>query len=250
MRAILLGGGSGTRLKPLTNSKNKHEIIVGDKSLLEHALINILTSGIQEIVINTNNTYADKNFVANLISKYSKLYKNVVIANNKTESKGLAAELVQSKNFLEGDSFAVVFGDTVFEKPEQFKKYVNKYLNSKYDAMFLTGSAEEPQRHATPFYEGDRIIKVVEKCQNPPHNQVVTTWDIYPSVALTYLSELKPSARNELELTDLRNLVIQRLNVGYETIDGWWIDAGIPKDLLKATMYVLYRDKIANNSKV
>lgn len=226
MKALLLGGGKGTRLKPLTDHQNKHEIVVGGKPLLEHALTYITQSGIQEIIINYNETYSSEEFVPLLADKYQKIYPNIKFAYRKTQSRGLAGEILQSSDLLIGSSYAIVMGDVLFEKPQQFKKYVQDYEKGGYDSMMLIGEAKNPRQHATPIYDNEKIVGIIEKCENPPHNKVVTTWDIFSETSLNYINELTPSPRNELELTDLRNLIIKRQFVGYSFIDGWWLDAG------------------------
>lgn len=239
MKALILLGGLGTRLRPITNHINKHRIVVAGKSMAEHALESVLYAGIRDIVIRTYDQYFKS--VGKKYQKRANCNIEFSIGDIK-DTKGIAYDIKQAGNLLKGGPFAVVFGDVFFQNPEELRKYLHHYNKNDFDGMLLLAKAKRPEKHATPFFEKDKVVKVVEKCVDYVHNLVVTTWDIFPREALNYLDELKPSERGELEISDLRNIVIERHKVGYYKIKGWWTDAGTPEDLLLTNRLVLKRD--------
>ena len=239
MKALLLGGGKGNRLKPVTDFINKHEIQICGKSLAEHALCSIIDAGITDIIATKNNTYSDSTLLQKLKDKYHS-QANITIVD--TITQGVAGEIIQTAKYLVGNNFVVVFGDTLFENNSQFKNYIASYKLKKYDGMMLLGHATNPARHCTPIFGGDKVVKVIEKFKEHTHDWVVTTWDIFPSWILKTLTNMHKSARGEYEMADLRNLVIQKGVMGYFKVQGWWVDAGIEKDLFNLNQKILNRD--------
>lgn len=239
MKGLLLAGGNGTRLRPITEFLKKESVFVGDRPMIYYTFDDMVDSGIDHIIVRTNSDVLAKELHAYSSMKYSghkfKLDFSIGVG------PGVAAQIKEVRDLLKGDSFVVVFGDVLFENNSFFKEYLSRVSKGEIDSLLLLAEAEFPPRHATPIFEGDIVTNIIEKCQNPPHNLVVTTWDVFPEEALKYLDELELSARGELEISDLRNLVIKRHKVGYYKINGWWKDAGTPKDLLVTNNLVLER---------
>lgn len=237
LKAIILAGGKGTRLSPITKHINKHQIIVGGKTMLENALDSVIAVGIKDIIVRTN-TDAFKP----IIDAYKKKYKKVNLELSISTSIGVADDIRKAKYFLKGYPFVTIFADVFYENIKEIKNYIKYYLENKFEGLILVGKARNPARYGTPIFERDRITRVSEKMTNAPHNFVLTTWSIFPPQALDYISELELSSRNELEIADLINLTIKRHNISYREIKCWWSDAGIPEDLLRTNKLVLKRD--------
>jgi glucose-1-phosphate thymidylyltransferase len=234
MKGIILAGGKGTRLLPLTKDINKHLLPIGGKPMILHALDGAVKSGLRDLVVVYNKLGKDipgltKEYVKN---NYPDL--KVVFRYEKGRARGIASSIKAAREDAGDDSFVVIFADVLFQM--SLRKYLSGFDPKKYDAKFLLSHAEEPGSHATVYFKGKNINNIIEKCEDTNNNTVITTYDIFSPRVWKYFPLLKPSARGELEITDLRNLIIQNGNVDFEFVEGWWIDVGTHARMKKAEM--------------
>lgn len=232
MKAILLAGGKGTRLLPLTEKLNKHLLLINGKPMIFYAIDNAIASGLKDLIILYNEFGREipavtKNYIE---SNYPDA--NVEYVFEKGEVKGVAHSIYEAKNAVGNSDFVVIFGDVIFENNQ--KDYIQSFFKNKLEAKFLLARVDKPESHASVLFKHGRVKEIIEKCKNPKNNVIVTTYDIFNSKVWRYFNFLKRSVRGELEITDLRNYMIKNHRVGYAFVRGWWIDAGTPERLEKA----------------
>ncbi len=221
LRGVVLAGGTGTRLRPLTKVTNKHLLPVGNKPMIYHPIEKLLGAGIEEILIVTGIEHMGD--VVNLLGS-GKDFGCRFTYKVQDQAGGIAQALGLAENFAQGERIVVILGDNVFQA--NLKKYTDKYRKQKSGARILLKEVDKPQRFGVAEIEGNKITNIEEKPSKPKTNLAVTGIYFYDAAAFDIIKTLKPSARGELEVTDINNAYISKGQMEYDILDGWWSDAG------------------------
>jgi glucose-1-phosphate thymidylyltransferase len=230
MKGIILHGGHGTRLRPLTHTGPKQLLPIANKPMSQYCLDSIKETGIDEIAIIIGGIGSNK------VREYYGDGKNFgvkITYVEQNEPKGIAHAISLCKEFVNNEKFLVFLGDNIIQKP--ITDFVENFKNSDYDATVLLCEVDNPSRFGIADIENEKILKIIEKPKNPISNLAVTGIYLLTPLIFEVIDNLKPSWRNELEITDaLDNLLKQNNNISYETITDYWKDTGTPDDILHA----------------
>ncbi len=235
MKGVVLAGGTGSRLFPLTKVTNKHLLPVGKKPMIYYPIEKFIEIGIKEVLIVTGTEHmgdvvgllgSGKDFGCNFTYKVQ------------DEAGGIAQALLLAENFAGGDSIAVILGDNIFEDglSEMAANY-EKSQGSK-GARIALKKVPDPHRFGVATLSGDRVVKVVEKPKEPESDLAVTGIYFYDTRVFEIIRRQKPSGRGEMEITDVNNAYIALGEMGYDYLKGWWTDAGTFDSLKRATELV------------
>ena len=233
MRGVILAGGQGTRLRPLTLVTNKHLLPVYDKPMIVHPLETLKSLGIRDILIVTGGEY-----MADFMRFLGSGEKFGVRLTYKIQDKplGIAHALLQAEDFLRGEKKVVaILGDNIFEKIE----IDDDLLNDEDNAIIFLKEVEHPERFGTAVFDSNgKLIAIEEKPKVPKSKYAVTGLYIYPNDVFDFIKTLKPSARGELEITDVNNWYLKQGRLKYVIVKGFWTDAGTFPTLLRANILV------------
>lgn len=230
MKGIVLCGGLGTRLSPLTKVTNKHLLPVYDKPMVFYPITTLANAGIDEILVVVGGPFAG-DFIRILKNGREFGLKKLEYAYQETEG-GIADALSLAEVFALGDSITVILGDNVTDA--KIKDSVNEF---KSGAKVFLKTVEDPQRYGVPIFNKNKIIKIEEKPKKPKSNYAVTGLYMYDKNCFEYIKRLKPSDRNELEISDLNNIYIKKNLLEWEELNGYWQDAGTFNSLFDANNY-------------
>lgn len=221
MKGIVLAGGTGSRLYPLTKVTNKHLLPVGDKPMIYYPIGKLTEAGIEEILIVTGTEHMGD--VVTLLGS-GREFGCRFTYKVQDEAGGIAQALGLGRNFVGADSMAVILGDNIFESSltEPIQAWPGK------GARIFTREVPDPSRYGVATLDGDQVVNIEEKPPRPASNQAVTGIYLYDNTVFDLIGKLKPSARGELEITDVNNHYIQSGSMSYSELDGWWTDAGTP----------------------
>lgn len=236
MRGIILHGGAGTRLRPLTYSGPKQLIPVANKPVSQYVLEDLVSSGIAEIAIVLGETFPE--LVREHYGDGSKFGAKITYVHQ-GRPLGIAHAVGLCKGFVGDKKFVVYLGDNMLQSG--IKHYVEKFIAGSYDAMVLLKGVEDPRRFGVAqFDEKGRLVRLVEKPKKPPSNYALVGIYFFTPVIFEAIDKLKPSWRGEYEITDAIQMLIDwGLSVGYEFVEGWWIDTGKKDDILTVNALVL-----------
>jgi glucose-1-phosphate thymidylyltransferase len=234
MKGIILAGGLGTRMFPLTKITNKHLLPVYDKPMIYYPLQALINAGIEDILIVTGGNYAG-DFLRLLGNGNEFGLKHINYTYQEGEG-GIAAALNLAEFFADKDTICVILGDNIIEK--NIRKAVKAFEGQQEGAMIMVKEVPDPQRFGVPVIQGDNIIKIEEKPTSPQSPYAVTGIYLYDNTVFDIIKTLKPSGRGELEITDVNNAYIERGQLTWEILDGWWTDAGTFESLLRASQLV------------
>jgi len=229
MKGIVLAGGTGSRLYPLTKVTNKHLLPVGRYPMIFYPIYRLKQAGIKEILVVTGREHMGD--VMELLGS-GKDYGVEFTYKVQDQAGGIAEALGLAKNFVNGDKCAVILGDNIFE--DDLSPYVESFKKQDKGAKILLKEVSDPTRFGVVELDGNKILSIEEKPEHPKSNFAVTGIYMYDSNVFDIVKTLKPSARGELEITDVNNAYIERKELIYDIIKGWWTDAGTPSSLLKA----------------
>lgn len=235
MKGIILAGGSGTRLRPMTKVTNKHLLPVYDKPMIYYPLETLIRSGLQDIMIVSGRGHAGH--FLELLGSGSNLGIRLSYAVQE-EAGGIAQALGLCEDFADNEKIAVILGDNLFQNHGQIKKAIKNFSNQKRGAKIILKEVEDPERFGVASFKGKKIKKVVEKPKNPQSNFAVTGCYMYDKQVWKIINNLKPSGRGELEITDVNNFYIKQNTMTFEILNGWWTDAGTIPSLLRASNMV------------
>ena len=236
MKGVILAGGLGTRLQPLTLVTNKHLLPVYDRPMIYYPIQILLDAGITEILLVTGGEFA---------GDFLKLLKNgkdlgidhLEYTYQEGARAGIADALKLAEDFAEGGKICIVLGDQVIEG--HIKKAAAAFRDQPRGAKVLLKEVEHPERFGVArFDDKGRIAQIFEKPADPPSRYAVTGIYFYDDDIFDICSNLKPSARGELEITDVNNVYLHRGDLSHDMLDGWWTDAGTFQSLLKASNLV------------
>jgi glucose-1-phosphate thymidylyltransferase len=234
LKGIILAGGLGMRLSPLTKITNKHLLPVFDKPMIYYPLSTLINAGIDDILIVTGGNYAG-DFLRLLGNGKEFGLKHINYTYQEGEG-GIAEALSLAEFFADKEKICVVLGDNIIEK--NIKKAVASFDVQKEGARILLKEVPDPQRFGVPEIEGDLIVRIEEKPKNPKSQYAVIGIYMYDHTVFDIVKTLKPSARGELEITDVNNAYIEQGTMKYDVLDGWWSDAGTFDSLLHASTLV------------
>jgi len=229
MKGVVLAGGMGSRLFPLTKVTNKHLLPVGRKPMIYHPIEKLLEAGINEILIVTGPEHMGH--VVQLLGSGSAFGCRFTY-KVQDEAGGIAQALALAENFVHGDSLAVILGDNIFE--DSIVDFVMDFAEQGEGAKIILKEVTDPKRFGVAELEGDRVVGIEEKPTEPKSNWSVTGIYIYDGDVFDIIRTLKPSGRGELEITDVNNCYIERGNMTFGFFKGWWTDAGTFESLRKA----------------
>ena len=235
MKGIILHGGHGTRLRPLTHTGPKQLLPIANRPMSEYCLDSIKETGITDVAIIIGGMGSNK------VKEYYGNGKNFgvnITYIEQDEPRGIAHAIRLCKKFVSNEKFLVFLGDNIIQKP--ITDFVENFNKSDYDATVLLCEVDNPSRFGIADVENEKIVKITEKPKKPTSNLAVTGIYLLTPLIFEVIDNLKPSWRNELEITDaLDNLLKQNDNIGYETITDYWKDTGTPEDILNANRQVL-----------
>lgn len=222
VKGVILAGGMGTRLQPLTKVTNKHLLPVGKKPMIYYPIERLIKAGIREILIVTGLDHIGG--VVNLLGS-GKEFGCRFTYKVQDEAGGIAQALALAENFAAGSSVVVILGDNIME--DSLVPYLENYTGNGYEgAQILLKSVHDPQRFGVAQVEGDKVIGIEEKPEFPKSDMAVTGIYFYDSTVYDIIKTLKPSGRGELEITDVNNHYISTGKMRWCKMDGWWSDAG------------------------
>ena len=235
MKGVILHGGHGTRLRPLTHTGPKQLLPIANKPMSEYCVESIREAGITDIAIIIGGLGSNK------VKEYYGNGENFGVNLTYIEQdypKGIAHAVNLCKNFVNNEKFVVFLGDNIIQK--SISEFAKNFEESNYDASILLCEVDNPSRFGIADVKDKKIIKIMEKPKNPPTNLAVTGIYFLTTKIFDIISRQKPSARNELEITDaLEMLLKENDNISYDMITDYWKDTGTPEDILNANRQVL-----------
>jgi len=234
MKGIILAGGLGTRLFPLTKITNKHLLPVYESPMIYYPLRTLINAGITDILLVTGGNNAGD--FLRLLGNGSEFGLKHINYTYQEGEGGIAAALDLAEFFAAGEKICVVLGDNIIEK--NICQAVEAFRRQKDGAQILLKKVPDPQRFGVPVFEGKRVVRIEEKPKHPKSEYAVTGIYMFDRTVFDIIKTLKPSNRGELEITDVNNTYIERGNMSWEVLDGWWTDAGTFDSLLAASRLV------------
>ncbi len=234
MKGIVLAGGLGSRLFPLTKITNKHLLPVYKKPMIYYPMERLVEAGIRDIMVVTGGQHAG-DFLRLLGNGQEFGLKQINYAYQEKEG-GIAEALSLAEHFVDGDKTVVILGDNITENG--IKKEVDEFGRRPKGARILIKDVPNPERFGVVEFEGNKITRIVEKPKKPKTDYVVTGIYMYDSQVFDFIKKLKPSGRGELEITDVNNMYVKKGQLTYSKLDGWWTDAGTFESLLRASNLV------------
>ncbi len=234
MKGVVLAGGLGTRLRPLTAVTNKHLLPVYDQPMIHYPIRTLVNAGITDIIIVTGGNSAG-DFLKLLGNGKAFGLKHLNYTYQEGEG-GIAEALALVEHFVGGDSVCVVLGDNIIEG--NITSAVTAYRQQSAGAKILLKRVPDPQRFGVPEVDGRRVVRMEEKPEFPKSEFAVIGIYLYDERVFEIIRTLKPSGRGELEITDVNNAYIDRNEMTWEELDGWWTDAGTFESLLRASNMV------------
>jgi glucose-1-phosphate thymidylyltransferase len=238
MKGVVLAGGLGKRLEPLTRITNKHLLPVYDRPMIYYPIQTLVDAGLAEIMVVTGGNNAG-DFLRLLGNGAEFGLRHMDYTYQRGEG-GIAEALSLAEHFAAGQPIVVILGDNIVEK--SIKPHVERFATQGAGAKILLKEVEDPWRFGVAEIRGDRIAGIEEKPKQPKSNYVVTGIYMYDAQVFDIIRTLRPSGRGELEITDVNNVYIKRQQMTYDLLGGWWTDAGLPETLYRAATLVRERE--------
>jgi glucose-1-phosphate thymidylyltransferase len=234
MKGVVLAGGTGSRLNPLTRVTNKHLLPIYDKPMVYYPIQTLVNAGIEEILLVTGGRNAG-DFLRLLGNGRDFGLKHLNYTYQEGEG-GIAEALGLAEHFAAGQPICVVLGDNIIEN--NICKAVADFKQQKNGAKILLKEVSDAQRFGVAAVSGNRVLGIEEKPKAPKSNYAVIGVYLYDATVFQKIRRLMPSGRGELEITDVNNFYIEEGTLTYEILDGWWTDAGTFESLLRANSLV------------
>lgn len=222
MKGVILAGGTGSRLFPLTKVTNKHLLPVYNKPMIYYPIECMVKAGIEEVLLVTGGNNAG-DFIR-LLGNGREFGLKELSYTYQDGAGGIAQALGLAEHFAEGESICLILGDNIVEFT--IGDACKRFRHQGQGAKILLSQVENPRAYGVAEMEGDRVVKIVEKPKEPKSNWAVIGIYFYDGNVFNIVKELKPSARGELEITDVNNAYIARGEMTADKITGWWGDAG------------------------
>ena len=234
MKGVVLAGGLGTRLAPCTSVTNKHLLPVYDRPMIYYPLQTLINADIEDILVVTGGQYAG-DFLKLLGNGNALGLKHVNYTYQEGEG-GIADALSLAEYFVAGEKVCVILGDNLIQN--NIAKAAHDFRVQERGAKILLKEVTDAERFGVAEIENDRIVRIVEKPQQPKSNLAVTGIYFYDSQVFEMIRGLSPSERGELEITDVNNMYIEQGTLSYDVLGGWWTDAGTFESLRRAANLV------------
>ena len=235
MKAIVLHGGHGTRLRPLTHTGPKQLLPIANKPMSQYCIESIKETGITEIAIIVGGVGSNK------VREYYGSGERFGVSFTyikQDEPKGIAHAIRLCKEFVNNEKFLVFLGDNIVQR--SIADFTSNFKKSEFDATILLCEVDNPSRFGIAAIENNKITKILEKPKDPPSNLAVTGIYFLTPIIFDVIDNLKPSGRNELEITDALDILLEKNhNISFEMITDYWKDTGTPEDILNANRQVL-----------
>ena len=243
MKGVVLAGGLGSRLFPLTKITNKHLLPVYDQPMIYYPIQTLVNAGIDDVMIVTGGNSAG-DFLKLLENGEDFGLKRLSYAYQRGEG-GIAAALALVEDFADDEPICVVLGDNIIEN--NIRQAADDFRKQEKGAKILLKKVHDPQRFGVPELDGGKVLQIEEKPLNPKSDLAVIGIYFYDATVFEVIKTLKPSGRGELEITDVNNHYINEGTMSWSELDGWWTDAGTFESLLYASKLVA--ETGANNLK-
>ena len=235
MKGVILAGGLGSRLRPLTSVTNKHLLPVYDKPMVYYPIEALVGAGIRDILLVTGGNSAG-DFLRLLGNGEEFGLERLSYAYQKGEG-GIADALSLARPFAGDSKICVILGDNIVER--SIASAVEAFRKQDKGGKILVKEVHDPERFGVAEIDGDKVMNIVEKPSDPKSNYAVTGIYMYDSKVFEFIEGLEPSARGELEITDVNNMYIEDGTLTWEKLEGWWTDAGTFESLLRASNLVV-----------
>lgn len=234
MKGVILAGGLGSRLFPLTKITNKHLLPVHNQPMIYYPLQTLINAGIEDIMIVTGGNAAG-DFLRLLGNGKDFGLRHLNYTYQEGEG-GIADALSLVEHFADSSPVCVVLGDNIIER--NIRDAAEEYRQQGSGAKILLKQVHDPQRFGVPELDGDKVVRIEEKPAQPKSDYAVTGIYFYDATVFDIIKTLVPSGRGELEITDVNNHYIDRGEMTWNELDGWWTDAGTFESLLRASNLV------------
>lgn len=234
MKGVVLAGGTGSRLYPLTKITNKHLLPIYDKPMIYYPIQTLVDAGIREILVVTGGKTAGD--FLRLLANGKEFGLNQINYAYQEGEGGIAEALNLAEHFAEGDRICVILGDNIIEG--SIRNAVDDFARQPAGAKILLKEVPDANRFGVAELRGDHIVGIEEKPAHPKSNYAVTGIYMYDRTVFEKIRTLVPSARGELEITDVNNAYIAEGHLTFAFLDGWWSDAGTFESLLRAANFV------------
>lgn len=231
VRGVILAGGLGSRLYPLTKVTNKHLLPVYDKPMIYYPIESLVQAGIRDIMLVTGGNSAGE-FLRLLGNGRQFGLKHFTYAYQEGEG-GIAQALSLAAHFADGHKMVVILGDNIVQ--DNLRPFVQSFEKQKRGARILLKKVPDPQRFGVAEFKGDKISRIIEKPKNSKSSYAVTGVYMYDENVFDIIKPLKPSSRGELEITDVNNAYLKRNELEYDILRGYWTDAGTFESLFRAS---------------
>ncbi len=223
LRGVVLAGGTGSRLFPLTKATNKHLLPVGPEPMIFHPIRKLTQASIHEIMIVTGTEHMGA--VVTALGS-GREFGCELTYRVQDEAGGIAQALGLARRFGRGGRLAVILGDNIFEAP--IVPFADSYRRQPSGAKVLLKEVPDPERYGVAVTAGERIVRITEKPKTPESRWAVTGIYFYDESVFDLVTALRPSGRGELEITDVNSAYIARGNLTFDVLPGFWTDAGTP----------------------
>jgi glucose-1-phosphate thymidylyltransferase len=234
VKGVILAGGLGTRLYPLTRVTNKHLLPIYDKPMIYYPLRKLIEAGIKEIMLVTGGNNAGD--FLKLLGNGKEFGLQHLNYSYQEGEGGVAAALALAEHFADGDKIVVILGDNIFE--DNISDAVMQFKRQQNGAKLCLKEVDDPERFGVAVLDGNAVVAVEEKPKVPKSNFAVVGIYMYDAHVFDIIKGLKPSARGELEITDVNNEYIRKGSLTYHLLKGWWTDAGTFPSLYRASSLV------------
>jgi glucose-1-phosphate thymidylyltransferase len=234
MKGVILAGGLGTRLSPLTKITNKHLLPVYDRPMIHYPLKTLSDAGVRDILIVTGGNHAGE-FLRLLGNGREYGLHEIAYAYQEGEG-GIADALSLARPFAKGDRIVVMLGDNIIEG--DIRKPIAAFARQERGARILLKKVPDPQRFGVPAFDKNKVTRIDEKPSQPSSDYAVIGIYMYDPGVFEIISTLEPSDRNELEITDVNNAYIRNGVMEHDVLEGWWTDAGTFESLFRANQLV------------
>jgi glucose-1-phosphate thymidylyltransferase len=234
MKGVILAGGLGTRLMPLTRVTNKHLLPIYNKPMIYYPIQTLVNAGIEDIMIVTGGN--DAGDFLRLLGNGSEFGLRDLHYTYQVGEGGIADALRLAEHFADGDKIVVVLGDNIIEG--NIRRAVGEFFAQGKGAKILLKEVPDPERFGVAEIKDGRIVGIEEKPKKPKTNLAVIGIYMYDRQVFDYIRTLKPSGRGEFEITDVNNAYIKQETLTYDILDGWWTDAGTFESLHRAGIMV------------
>jgi len=234
LRGVVLAGGTGSRLRPLTKVTNKHLLPVGPKPMIYYPIEKLLGAGIEEILIVTGVEHMGD--VVGLLGS-GKEFGCRFTYKVQDEAGGIAQALGLAENFANGQPLVVILGDNIFQA--HLQAYAQRFAEQGGGARVLLKPVPDPERFGVAEVRDGKVLRIEEKPRSPKSNYAITGIYFYDGRVFDIIRTLRPSGRGELEITDVNNAYLQQGQLACDVMEGWWTDAGTFESLVRASDLVL-----------